>query len=294
MSNDVPAVEGVPAASTVLSRIRESAPRLQPLQYQDEMETFGITFAAHIAQWFTPHSADLGYYDDLIVVATPTGTGAAFCPHRDASRDMENLLGQDCRLMTAEHLCMQVAALDAAYGSINPSVVATLALEGTGSSARRGDLRASLIANEVDRIGAESVVMVGAVGSVLQELSTRGMRVVAVDMDPAVVGQRLGGVHVSDARDGPTFVERSDAAVITGMALTTETLDDLLEVAVRSQTSVIMFCQTGSNFAPELLRAGVSAVVTERFPFYMLPGSTRFHVFRNVYKKGQHANNLSR
>lgn len=247
---------------------------------QVDSEPFMVTFAAEVGQWFSPHPADAAYYDDLVVVGTPRGVGAAFCPHRGASRSIGATLGLDSRTPPLGHLCVEVATLDAAFGSVEPAVPPKVEMTGTGTSEERGDLRGTLIANELSRLGIESVVMVGAVGSVLKELSSRGMQVSAVDMDPAVVGKKLGGVQVMPSTHTAGLLAHSDAALVTGMTLTTETLEGLMDSALRSATKVVMFCQTGSNFAPDLLELGVSVVIAERFPFYMVPGSTDFRVFR--------------
>jgi hypothetical protein len=260
----------------LLGRLRRRATALTAI----EPDAFKIRFVSDASQWFSPHSADLGYFDRLLVVATEEGTGAAFCPHRGDVSSCSDVLGRDSRAIESDHICVEIAALDAAFGSVPCDVGPDLETEARGSTSLRGDLRASLVAGEVQRLGAESVVMVGAVGSVLAELAERGIATSAVDMDPDVIGETLAGATVLGADRGLELIERSDAAVITGMALTTETTDLLLAAARSSGTEVVMFCQTGSNFAPAYLEESVAAIVTETYPFYMIPGMTSFRVYR--------------
>ena len=102
--------------SSFLANLRAGAGLLRPDSAVKGDGPFRVTFAASIAQWFSPHPADLGYFDRLIVVATTNGTGAAFCPHRGTPSSVDRILGQDSRQPDVEHLCEEVAALDAAFG----------------------------------------------------------------------------------------------------------------------------------------------------------------------------------
>ena len=209
---------------------------------------FEIKFAADLHLWFSPHPADLGYYDEVLIVGTSDGVGAAFCPHHNKHKMPPSVMGQDSRELSSNHVCLEIASLDAAFGSRSVKADPALEVLAEGDSSSRSDVRSKLIADELDRLGVRSVVMVGAVGSVLQAVKSRGIAVSAVDMDKSVVGKELGGVKVLEASTGMRLIEENEAAIVTGMTLTTETIDDVFDMATASNTRLVMFSQTGSNF----------------------------------------------
>jgi hypothetical protein len=125
-----------------------------------------------------------------------------------------------------------------------------------------------------------SVVNVGVVGNVIKMLSARGVRMTATDGDPTLVGSEIGGVEVHDQDRTVELVEESDVAVMTGMVISTDSMEDILEAARRGGTKLVMFCETGANLCEEYVKAGVDSAIAEYFPFYIFGGTTRIDVFR--------------
>src|SRR5262249_2606139 len=133
--------------------------------------------------------------------------------------------------------------------------------------------RANIVCNEVSRLASQKqllrpkVLTIGSVGTIIDELVVRNFEVYGTDLDPTVIGKQLGGVTIADGnQDTLTLLAAVDIAVVTGMTFATKTFDIILRTALQSKTSIVMYCQTGANFAPYLRELGVNTVVSEYFP----------------------------
>ena len=111
---------------------------------------------------------------------------------------------------------------------------------------------------------------VGVVGDFLELLALNtSLSLHATDYYPAIAGRKLHGAYVRDGKHTLDEVSEADVAIVTGMTLATNTLDDILRVAQENGTHVLLFAETGANFADVYLENGVSTVVAEPFPFYL-------------------------
>jgi outer membrane protein assembly factor BamB len=74
-----------------------------------------------------------------------------------------------------------------------------------------------------------------------------------------------------------------DLAIVTGMTIFNDSLEEIVEVAQSRGTKLLMFCETGANFAEEYCRSiGVDTVVSELFPFYIFQGTSTIEVYRRA------------
>ena len=248
-----------------------------------ERDRFVITSLAKVQAQFRPHKDDLPY-SDVIVVAQTSGPGSCYCYCEDPVLP-GSILGEDARYVQTGSRCIDIAVLDAAYSSLLPTPDIYCRLE--GSSYQKAEARASLMLSEVQRLIPEAnlsrprITMVGAVGSILASLASSTREVFATDLDPTLIGKKLGGVLVEDGHSMTLErISHSDIALVTGMTLATDTLGDILNTAKLHGVRIIMYAETGGNFASEFLGWGVDGVVSEEYPFYMFPGITTLRVFR--------------
>lgn len=240
-----------------------------------------------IEMGFRPTPADPPF-TDLVMLAQTAGVGYCACEDRDIKFPIE-WIGRDVREIVAANRCLRIAILDAAYSVLTTEPSFSMVLH--GSTYKKAISRASVITGEVLRLlrmggnRKRRVAMVGAVGSILSELNKTGLELAATDMDASVIGKLLGGVEVaSGTAETISMVESADLALVTGMTLSTNTLDEILSVCNSRQTRLVMFAQTGANFASEYVRRGVDTVVAESFPNYIFPGETLVRVFRSDWK----------
>lgn len=210
--------------------------------------------------------------------------GACYCSTIPFLEEGYYLLGQDCREVEFKYRCFEVSTTDAMYSAFEKTPDETFSMSGT--SAEKALWRSRIIVDETLRLlelaGIEggSVVNVGVIGNIVRMLSDKGLTVYGTDEDPALVGAELDGIPVYGEDRTVEMVERCDAAVMTGMIISTDTMEDILDAARRSGTKLIMFCETGANLCDEYVKLGVDSAVAEPFPFYIFGGTTRIDIYR--------------
>lgn len=225
-----------------------------------------------------PGGDDAMFADRFLLIGTQLGTGAAFCPHED-DWSSEQLLGQDARSVEIDHVCQEIALLDAVLFEFRrPSITVALA----GTSSERSRVRGELIAGELLRLvnSGGRVLVVGSTSTMIATLQGAGFEVWATDLDPAVVATSVHGVRIASGTETAGLLGMVDAAVVTGMTMTTGTVDGILDIVRDRRVPTLFFCQTGASLAHLLLDCGASAVIGEQFPFYMFPGVTNVEIFR--------------
>jgi hypothetical protein len=232
---------------------------------------------------FRPNPVERTFKYVYLLVQT-VAEGACYCSTIPMLEEGYYLLDQDCREAEFKYRCFEVATIDAMYSAFEKTPDETFTA--TGSSAEKALWRSRIIVDEVMRLlepdGVEraSVVNVGVIGNIIRMLSKRGLDVVGTDEDPILVGAELEGVPIYGEDRTVEMVERCDAAVLTGMIVSTETMEEILEAARRTGTKLVMFCETGANLCEEYVRLGVDAAVAEPYPFYIFGGTTRIDVYR--------------
>jgi hypothetical protein len=267
---------------------------LKTLQYlQEEIdllsqnhpeEDFILNSVWKIDMAFRPNLLELGYLD-TVVLAHAKGTGACFCSAQIPDANI-HLIGKDIRRMEGENHFLRIAALDAAYANfiLEPHVSYTL----TGSPSLKAYGRANIVCGEVARLANQlgilspKVLTIGSVGTIIKELTIRKYQVFGTDLDPTVIAANMSGVIIRDGAEATLeLLEVVDIAIVTGMTVATNTFDEILYTSQKSKTALVMFAQTGSNFAPYFRNFGVNTVVSEHYPFYMFPGDSVVDVYHS-------------
>ncbi|MBN2565403.1 MAG: hypothetical protein JXB46_06800 [Candidatus Eisenbacteria bacterium] len=232
---------------------------------------------------FRPNPTERTFNYTYLLVQT-VGEGACYCDNIPALKEGFSLLGKDCRKISPAYRCFQIAAIDAMFSAFEkePDKSNTM----TGTSSEKAMWRSRIVADEVMRqlalAGSKDgrVVNVGVIGNIIRMLRADGVDVVGTDGDPCLVGSEVAGVKILDQSRTIELVEESDVAAITGMIISTDTMDEILEAARRGGTRVVMFCETGANLCQEYVRMGIDSAIAEYFPFYIFGGTTRIDVFR--------------
>lgn len=233
---------------------------------------------------FRPNPAERTFNYTYLLIQT-VGEGACYCSAVPALKEGFRLLGKDCRRVWPEFQCFQVATVDAMFSAFekHPDESKTM----TGTSAEKALWRSRIVVGEVMRqlelMGRRNgkVVNVGVIGNIIKMLTAKGIEVVGTDGDPVLVGAEIGGVPVFDQDRTLEYVEECDVAVMTGMVLSTETLADIMDAAMRGGTRLVMFCETGANLCEEYAKMGIDSAIAEYFPFYIFGGTTRIDIFRS-------------
>jgi hypothetical protein len=246
-------------------------------------DTFTIRGLWEVRLLFRPNALERTFRYTFVVAQT-MGQGACYAPENTVLP--EEWMGADAREVIGEKSAQSIAVLDAMYDTLPKSPAARFVLQGD-SMAKTGE-RTQILLDECSRLleahptgHAPRVVNVGVLGNLLEGLTRQGCTVAATDFDPEIVGTTINGVPIEHGSVTNERVRESDLAVITGMTLATDTLEEIMEAAAEGGTRVLIFAETGANFGEEYCRSfGVDAVVSEHFPFYIFAGTSVVEVYR--------------
>jgi len=267
--------------------LEEFRDRIIMLTADDEPDDYTIKGIWNFDMRAQPNPNERVFTESGCLVASPHGWGTSFSfGTRDCNTDA--VVGQDGRFAYIDDVPAQVAILDACYASL---LKTKQILSGTERIERvvEGDIntktlaRADIVSGEVDRLarlkGADTptVLMIGVVQAIVESMKRRGIEVLRTDMDEALLDTDIGIRHGSENRH---LMQDSDAILATGMVLATSSADEIIHTARKLSVPLILYAQTGSNFAEEYIRLGVDTVVAESYPWYCMPGESNITVHR--------------
>lgn len=266
--------------SKILNELKEKIIRLS---MNIPAHRFVIKSVDTIKAFFKPTSRDVVLKDTIIVVQTE-GSGSCCC-FGEIPKPREEIIGQDARFFCADNLNLAIAVLDSAYSVLKSDPYINSFLQ--GNSEIKANARSTVILNELLNVSygikpsQVRLAVVGAMGNIIEKTSNIGWKIYATDLDPDVIGQNFNNIKVEDGGEKTLLrVSQSNIALVTGMALATNTLENILKTAKENNVKVVIYAQTGSSFAYEYLKFGAESVISESYPFYMFPGLTHLRVFR--------------
>ncbi|MBU0458360.1 hypothetical protein KJ652_07345 [Patescibacteria group bacterium] len=267
--------------------LTEFRDRIVMLTSEDSPEDYVIKGIWNFDMRARPSPNERVFTESGCLAASPHGWGSSFS-FGARECDVDTLVGQDGRFAFVDDVPVQIAILDACYASM---LKAKQILSGTERIERvvEGDInskaitRADIVSGEVDRLarlkGADTptVLMIGVVQMIVESMKRRGLEVLCTDMDEALLETDIGVRHGSENLQ---LMQESDAILATGMVLATSTVDEIIQTARKLSVPLILFAQTGSNFAEEYIRLGVDTVISEKYPWYCMPGASNITIHR--------------
>lgn len=222
------------------------------------------------------------------IVAQTIGQGCAYSMVTDYDvKYLESLMGKNYLELKIEDTALEVAILDAIYSTLQREPDSVVELSGT--SVDKAEDRAKVVAEEaiklIDSKNLKNekplVLNVGVVGNIIKELIDKDIDVIGSDFDREIVGKKLfGKAEVIYGERTLEMIKKCDVAIITGMTLTTNTLDDIINTAKENNTKLVIFAETGSNLGDFYVENGVDCVIGEPFPFYIFQGKNTINIFR--------------
>ncbi|MGW0949011.1 Rossmann-like domain-containing protein [Streptomyces sp. NPDC002623] len=234
--------------------------------------------AQRIAVAFTTRQAvrhegrGTGYRNEVLSLRLGAAVGScAVEPGTLSDRAVEECVGANvAHLLEHPLLPVRVAALDAYLMHVAPHVPQNGARSvplPAGTSLERSRARAKAVVALLELPPGATVLVVGVVNSLLEELRSRGLGYVAGDLKGGLT--EWGEAVVTDAL---AAAGRCDALLVSGMTLGNGTFEPLRRHALAHGKQLVMFAQTGSAVLPRFLGHGVSAVCAEPYPFFWLDG----------------------
>lgn len=182
---------------------------------------------------------------------------------------------------TAIDFPLRTSILDASYGEYNKlfNLQPTYATQRDGSYQDKANFRSKLVTEMLP--SGRKVLLVGLATEFVRDMLDKEIDVSVSDMSPELKDTTVYNIPVVSDGNQWTLKQlaESDAAVVSGAAFSTNTIDSILQTAEAHGTDLHFYLETGSNFAPHLIDRGVKTVVAEKFPFYDLPGTTTFEVY---------------
>ena len=223
-----------------------------------------------------------------ILLAQTAALGCAYSTVTDYPvAELEQLIGKDFLDLDKDKLDMAqwVAFLDSVYPAceqVKPAF--SEAME--GPSVKKMRWRSEIILREAERLLGGSVkgkriINAGVVGDILTTFSQAGADIVGTDFDPGIVGRKLfDRVDIHHGNQSIEMIAESDLCVVTGMTITTGTIDNIIECCKANNVKMIVFAETGGNLGGFYVRHGVDAYIGEVFPFYIFSGMSKINVHR--------------
>ncbi|MGY0022026.1 Rossmann-like domain-containing protein [Streptomyces sp. YJ-C3] len=252
--------------------------------------TLRISVAFGTRQAVRHEGRGAGYRNEVLSLRLAEAVGScAVEPGALPDAAIDDCVGADVATLLAHPLApVRVAALDAYLMHLRPHTAAhgarTVALA-PGTSLEKSRARAAAVVDLLDQgrlSPGATVLVVGVVNSLLEELRSRGLRCIPCDLKGGTT--EWGEPIVTDAA---AALDHSDAVMASGMTLGNGSFDALREHAVREEKQLVMFAQTGSAVLPRFLGNGVSAVCAEPYPFFWLDGGPGvLHRYRAAAPEG--------
>ncbi|MFG2294525.1 Rossmann-like domain-containing protein [Streptomyces sp. NPDC048603] len=231
-----------------------------------------IALAFTTAQAVRHEGRSHGYRNEVLSLRLAAAVGScAVEPGALPASALDECVGATvAELLGHPLLPVRIAALDAYLMHARPHAPEHGARPHTvpgGSSLQRSRARARAVVDLLPTERPRTVLVIGVVNSLLEQLRARGVDYVPCDLKG---GTTEWGEPVRT--DALAELERGDAILASGMTLGNGTFQPLLDHAAATGKPLVMFAQTGSAVLPRFLGAGVSAVCAEPYPFFWLDG----------------------
>lgn len=216
-------------------------------------------------------------FDYKFLVTQTTGQGCAYSMNLDYSREyLRKYIGKDFTDCSIDDIAIRVALFDSIYWNVlKPEKYIEKSMKGTSDEKLKW--RTNIIIDEAKKLLGDlkdkRIVNVGVVGDILKSFSEEGSSVIGTDFDTEIVGSLLfGKINVVHGSNTLREIANSDLAIVTGMTITTQTIDDIIECCKENNVKLIVFAETGANLAGYYVNNGVDVYISEQFPFYIFNG----------------------
>jgi hypothetical protein len=231
----------------------------------------------------TPNESEPVFRDSgLLISSRQTGYVTL---DQSVEEDISFLLGRDARFPLGWRQELALAALDSVGFDRFFSPLGTYHVD--LPSSEKALLRGRLIARIVSLFGSrQDVLLVGAVGSIVEQLVIMNHRVAICDLDEALRATELAGipVQVNGTKQAIRLVQNASIIVATGMSVVNGSIFELVSAALSREIPIVLFCQSCSHLAAALPESWpIFASICECFPNYFYSGPSTVKIFSGGY-----------
>ena len=198
-------------------------------------------------------------------------------------QSLSSLIGHNYQEAREACLPIRIAVLDSLFGFGRRIKRPTRQLMQEGTPTEKALWRAKIVGEEVQSLAPlhSNITILGVSGLIVYRLMQLGYEVSACDLHPALAQIKLpGNITILNGSHQERCIRNAEVAIVTGMALATETMENVLRCASNHNTKVIIYAQTGANLAPQYLSYGARSVICELIPFYNFEGISKIFVYR--------------
>jgi hypothetical protein len=226
-------------------------------------------------------------FNHNIVICQTNGQGACYYEGSEIEKEyLEDMLGTVYKGGNIDNPYVEIALLDSIAANLCNCPNKIFELHGHFS--KKAMERADIIVNEISDLvipnkknGMLTVCNIGVVSLIVKRLLEKGFNVFACDKDKKIIGNRLfEKVNIQSEKFLKDSIINSDIALITGMTLATDSLEEIIAMCKLYSTKIVIFAETGANFAPFYIKFGADVVISEPFPFYTFAGNNTISIFK--------------
>ncbi len=242
------------------------------LPYNQQQKVYGFW---NIDCKFNPNGERCFNYK--IAVIKTKYQGVAYYSDELSDAESFSIIGSSISEIKTMHNGVRLALLD----SLAPRRVPDRVINLHGDSISKSLERAKILSEysvkllEISKSTHEiDFVNVGVVSLLMRNLVQKGYLVKGSDFDRSVIDDKniFDGMHTLE------LISKSKVAIVTGMTMTNGSIIDIMKVAKKSGTKVIMFNETGAGLNNYLFDLGVDLIIAEPFPFYIFDGDNTIEI----------------
>lgn len=201
---------------------------------------------------------------------------------------VSSLIGQHYEVAKNMKLPIKIAVLDSIFAFGRLLKKPSSHFEKDGMPSEKAFLRANIVCEEACRLVPARnshqkpiISVLGVSGIIVHQLIKKGYNIIACDLNPNIIGTKIcNNVTVRNGLYEKEYIKESDLVIVTGMALETETMENVFKYAQKFNAKVIVYAQTGANIAPWYISCGANTVICEHIPFYNFEGLSKISVYR--------------
>lgn len=217
------------------------------------------------------------------IISQTIGQGCAYSTKKNDGIGYINIMGKDFLDVDIKDPALLVSMLDSIYGCfycLEPTKSETI----NADSETKMQWRTNIIYKEAVRLLGDlrdkKILNVGVVGDIIKKFVHEDCEITGTDFDKTIIGQKMfGRAEIYDGDKTLDLISRNDLAIVTGMTITTQTIDDIIRCCKESNTKIIIYAETGANLSQYFIELGVDSFISEIFPFYIFNGVSTINTY---------------